>query len=116
MDKEQNGSQKKITSFVCAKCCGTTYYSYTCDNSSCPNQPCCGKSRVSCECNMPEYEAMSMKDYDELYLLQEKCKSDKSHSFVRLLALDLIKTCKNELSSWKLAMDIYEQYLSLIHI
>ena len=36
--------------FYCKKCKGVTYDVDYCDNPSCPNMPCCGKPKESCDC------------------------------------------------------------------
>jgi len=37
--------------YYCDKCKGTTKNCETCDNPSCPNQPCCGRPLRECDCN-----------------------------------------------------------------
>lgn len=36
--------------YICPKCEGRSFNSDSCENPSCPNQPCCGKPKELCKC------------------------------------------------------------------
>ncbi len=36
--------------YECKECDGVSTTSSTCENPSCPDQPCCGKNKANCYC------------------------------------------------------------------
>lgn len=69
-----------VPDFKCDQCKGTTKHSYCCENPSCPNMPCCGKSVEDCTCSYePIKHEFKVKEFKKAYA---NALADKKEIFI----------------------------------